>query len=81
MTTNELTCRELVELVTDYLEGTLVPSERTRFEDHLGMCSGCREYLDQMRLTIKTLGHLTEDHIAPKAREDLLSAFRSWKQG
>jgi anti-sigma factor RsiW len=75
----ELTCQELVELVTDYLEGTLPPVERARFEAHIAGCTGCRRYLAQMRQTIATLPRLTEESIQPEAREALLRTFRKWK--
>jgi anti-sigma factor RsiW len=77
--TNELSCKELVELVSDYLEGALPPPERTRFEAHLAGCRGCRAYLQQMRLTIRTLGTLTEEAIPDEAKRKLLDVFRSWK--
>jgi anti-sigma factor RsiW len=80
MTTNELTCQELVDLVTDYLEEELPDHERLRFEDHLAGCIGCRSYLEQMRLTVRTAGQLREDDLSPAARDDLLAAFRTWKQ-
>ncbi len=78
---HKLTCQELVELVTEYLEGTLPPEERLRFDEHLAACRHCRVYLNQMRRTIGTLGRLTEDSIAPAARERLLATFRNWKRG
>ena len=77
---DELTCKQLVELVTDYLEGALSPADRARFDAHLAGCRGCRAYLEQMRRTVRTLGELREDSIAPDARERLLRAFRGWKQ-
>ena len=77
----ELTCQELVELVTDYLEGTLPPAERARVDAHIAGCTGCRRYLAQMRLTIATLPRLTEETIQPEAREALLRTFRNWKAG
>jgi anti-sigma factor RsiW len=77
---NDLTCAELVELVTDYLEDALPPSERVRFDKHLGGCTGCRAYLDQMRATIRLVGHLTEDDVPAAAKASLLTAFRDWKQ-
>jgi len=81
MTTSiDLSCQELVELVTEYLEGTLSAQERTRFEDHLAICAGCRNYLDQMRRTIQMVGALTEEVIPDDAKERLLRAFRGWKQ-
>ena len=80
MTTNELTCQELVELVTSYIEGVMSAAERARFEQHLADCDGCRTYLDQMRQTIRALGTLTEEEIVPDARHELLDLFRDWKQ-
>jgi anti-sigma factor RsiW len=77
---NELTCRELVELVTAYLEGVLPQGERARFEAHLATCRGCRAYLEQMRQTIRLAGTLTEVTISPEAREELLELFRDWKR-
>jgi len=78
---SELNCKELVELITAYLEGTLPADERTRFDAHLPHCSGCRNYLQQMRLTIRTLGTLSEASIPPVARQRLLSVFCDWKAG
>lgn len=75
----ELTCRELVEIVTEYLEGTLPPGERERFDAHLLDCPGCTTYLEQMRETIRLTGRLREDGLAPSVRDDLLAAFRGWK--
>jgi anti-sigma factor RsiW len=77
---DELTCRELVELVTDYLEGALPDEERARFEAHLAECDGCAAYLAQMRDTLRIAGRLREESIAPEARESLLRAFRDWKE-
>ena len=74
-----LTCQELVELVTDYLEGALPTEDRTRFDAHIAGCTGCRRYLAQMRQTIVTLHHLTEETIQPDARDALLKIFRNWK--
>jgi anti-sigma factor RsiW len=80
MTTAELTCKELVEIVTDYLEDKLPRDERRRLEQHLARCDGCSNYLDQMRETIRLVGRLSEDSIPPPARERLLRAFRDWKE-
>jgi anti-sigma factor RsiW len=77
----ELTCQELVEIITDYLEGALPPSERERFEAHLRLCDGCDAYLAQMRTTIRIAGTLTENHVEPMAREQLLQLFRDWNRG
>ncbi len=79
--TGELTCPELVELVTAYLEGALAPADRERFERHLRGCAGCRTYLEQMRVTIQLTGTLTEAAISPPVQEELLELFRTWKQG
>jgi len=75
----ELTCQELVELVTDYLEGVLPAQMRRRFEHHIADCDGCTTYLDQIRRTIQLTGILTESQIEPKARDELLKIFRDWK--
>jgi len=75
-----LTCRELVELVTDYLEGSLPPTERARFESHLEGCDNCRRYLDQMRQTIHLMGCLSEESLEPQVKTDLLKIFRDWKK-
>ncbi len=78
-TADDLTCKELVELVTDYLEGALRGAARARFESHLEICEGCATYVEQMRQTIRVVGRLDEDSIDPAVRERLLDAFRSWK--
>jgi anti-sigma factor RsiW len=75
-----ITCQELVELVTEYLEDTLDADMRARFEQHLAACSGCHEYVEQMRLTIRATGQLSEDALPPAAAEALLDAFRDWKR-
>jgi predicted anti-sigma-YlaC factor YlaD len=79
MAVHELSCRELVELVTDYLEGRLSSPEQARFEAHLSGCSGCRNYLEQMRLTVQMASKLSEDQLAPESKEELLQLFRHWK--
>jgi len=76
----EMTCRELVELVTGYLEGKLPPAERRRFEEHLAGCPGCEIYLAQMRLTLRLLGRLGEESLTPYSKEVLLRAFRDWRK-
>ncbi len=80
MTGEPLTCKEFVELVTDYLEGAMPPDETRRFEEHLALCPGCHIYLDQMRQTIRVVGALPEESIPPAAQDELLSAFREWKK-
>jgi anti-sigma factor RsiW len=79
MSTPELTCVELVGIVTEYLEGTLPPAARARFEDHIAVCDGCSAYLDQIRQTIRLMGSLSQGTIPPDARDALLHAFRGWK--
>ena len=79
MSTAELTCQELVELVTDYVEGLLAPEDRERFETHLALCPGCATYVEQFRETIARTGALREDDLSPDARERLLAQFRDWK--
>ncbi len=76
---NDMSCKELVELVTDYLERALSPADQRRFEEHIGKCDWCKLYIDQIRLTIKAVGKLTEDSIEPHAKEELLAVFRTWK--
>lgn len=75
-----LACRELVEIITDYLEGALAPEDRERFEAHIAGCGGCTAYLEQMRQTIAAAGRLSEEDIPLSARAPLLEAFRTWKQ-
>jgi anti-sigma factor RsiW len=77
----DLSCRELVELVTEYLEGKLPLDERSRFEQHLDECAGCRTYLRQMRQVIETAGEIPETSIEPETRSSMLAAFRDWKRG
>jgi len=75
----EMPCQELVELVSDYLEGALSPVDRARFEAHIRECKGCTHYLEQMRLTIRLAGTLTAESMSQEARETLLRAFRDWR--
>ena len=78
-TYEELSCQELVELVTDYLEGRLPVGERTLFEQHLVYCDWCRVYLEQMRQTIRMAGNVNEESLSPRTREELVRLFRDWK--
>jgi anti-sigma factor RsiW len=75
-----MTCQELVELVTEYLDGALPPPERARFEQHLAACEGCRRHLAQVQETIRVAGSLPPERLPDGAREDLLAAFRGWKR-
>jgi anti-sigma factor RsiW len=74
----ELTCAELVELVTDYLEGALDREDAARFERHASCCPGCGTYLEQVRATVRLAGRLTPERLDPLARDRLLAAFRGW---
>ena len=71
-------CQEVVELITDYLEGQLDETTRTELEAHLPLCEGCDEYLRQMRTTIQALGHVPLDSLSDTAQADLLAAFRDF---
>jgi anti-sigma factor RsiW len=74
----DMACQELVELVTAYLEGYLATAERARFEEHLATCSGCRTYLEQMRMTLCALDRVPEPSISTEVREQLLRLYRAW---
>ena len=76
---NEMACKELVEEITAYLDGTLPDADRRRFDTHLANCPYCTEYLEQMRQTIARLGTLDETALSTDARERLLAAFRDWR--
>ena len=75
----EMTCQELVELVTNYFEGALPPRDRARFERHIAGCTYCTAYVEQMRITVRTLGRLPEESLEPELRDALLEHFRDWK--
>jgi anti-sigma factor RsiW len=74
----ELSCQELVELVTDYLEGALDDRHVRAFERHLAGCDGCTGYMEQLRVTIRLTGTLTLDDLTPEAESALVQAFRNW---
>ncbi len=80
MVVAELTCQELVELVTEYFEGTLSSIDVARFEEHLGDCEGCTTYLEQMKQTIWAIGRLSEQDVPSQARTQLLHIFHDWKK-
>jgi anti-sigma factor RsiW len=75
----EMSCWELVELVTDYLEGTLPDDDRVRLEAHLAECPYCEKYIAQMRQTVEALGALPAEPIDPAQQQELLRAFRGWR--
>jgi anti-sigma factor RsiW len=76
---DELVCRQVVELVSDYLEGALPRAGRRRFERHLRDCPNCTAYLEQLRITITTAGRLTPEDLSPEARDEFTALFRSWR--
>ena len=73
-----MSCRDLVELITEYLDDRLPPVDRDRFEAHLAECEACRTYLEQFRQTIRVLGRLPEESLSPEAQNTLLDVFRDW---
>jgi anti-sigma factor RsiW len=77
----KLTCRELVELVTDYLDGSLSRRDRVRFEEHIAACGNCTQYVEQFRETIRLTGTLRESDVPPEAEAALLEQFEAWKRG
>jgi anti-sigma factor RsiW len=74
-----MSCRELVELVTAYLENALSRSDRMRFEAHISGCDACTTYLEQMRTTIRLTGSLRVEDVSRDVEAALLQAFRDWK--
>jgi len=78
--TEALSCQELVELVTEYLEGALGERDLRAFEAHIAHCDGCTEYLEQIRATIRVVGSLTPNDLTQAAETALLKAFRDWKR-
>jgi anti-sigma factor RsiW len=76
-----ITCQELTEVLTDYLEGVMPLEDRARFEAHLAICDGCVTYVDQMRQVIATVHELRTDEVEATAPDDLLEAFRAWRRG
>jgi anti-sigma factor RsiW len=75
-TPRDVSCQELVELLTDYLEGVLTPDEVAAVERHLTLCKGCAAYLEQLRVTIDALGSVTIETLPDDAVRELLEAFR-----
>ena len=76
---DDLVCQQVVELVTDYLEGALSRKDRRRFEAHLRNCPNCTTYLNQMRETIRASGTLKPDDLSPEARIEFTEIFRKWR--
>jgi anti-sigma factor RsiW len=75
-----LTCREMVELVSSYIEGTLDRRDAKRFEEHLRPCDACSEYVQQLRTTVRITGSLNHTDLPAEMRERLLDAFRDWRE-
>lgn len=78
MSQTHLTCQDVVDLLTAYLEGGLAPAGRLRLELHLSYCDGCTAYLAQLRLALHVAGSLGQEDIPSEAEERLLGAFRAW---
>ena len=79
---NELSCQEMIEVVTDYLDDALPPGERQRYEHHLSYCRGCVTYTEQMRETIRQAGRVPrEGSLSPALRERIVAQFRTWRRG
>jgi anti-sigma factor RsiW len=78
VTAPALTCREVIALLTDYVEDALAAEERLRVEAHIATCDGCTTYLEQVRETIRLTGMLTEEQIPDEEKQRLLAAFRHW---
>jgi anti-sigma factor RsiW len=76
---DELVCEEMVELITDYLEGALSRSQRQRFEAHLAGCEHCTEYLEQMRATIRLSGRLRAEAMTPEMQREFAALYRRWR--
>ena len=73
-----LTCMDITELITNYLEGRLSLMDRIRFRMHIMMCRHCREYLNQMKITIRTVGKLPDEPIPADVHDDLMKCFKNW---
>ena len=79
-TMEPISCQEVVELVTDYLDGAMSPADVARFDHHLSLCEGCVFYVDQIRMTIAAVGRIGEEDVPPEVRDDLVAAFRDFKR-
>ena len=73
-------CRDVVELMTAYIEGALSPEDRRRFEEHLAKCDGCTTYLQQLRTTIRLGAKLVDEAMPPTLEAELVRAFRDWNR-
>ena len=76
----DMVCQQAVELVTDYLEGSLSRRDRRRFEAHLRACPNCTAYVEQIRMTIKLAGTIDTDELTPEAKQELGDLYRRWRE-
>jgi anti-sigma factor RsiW len=79
--TDDIACRELIELLTDYLDDALDPATRGAIEVHLAGCDGCTRALEQLQETIRIAGSLSPEHMEGPEREALRSVFVRWREG
>ena len=77
---DHVSCSEVVELVTDYLDRALSADDAALVEQHLNFCEGCLWYVDQIRTTIETVGRIEPEEVPPEIEHKLLTAFRDWKR-
>ena len=75
-----MSCQEVVDLVTEYLDDSLPADEASLFEQHVNFCEGCAWYLDEIRSTIAAVGRVTEEDLPEETRDKLLVAFRDWRR-
>jgi anti-sigma factor RsiW len=78
--THEISCKELVDLVTGYMDETITDEARAKFEQHLSECGYCSAYVQQMHMTVKLTNTLSEPEPSKPAPDELLNIFRQWKQ-
>jgi len=76
-----VTCREVVELMTAYLDGALSAADRARFDNHMQGCDGCRAYLAQLRTARMLMGRVASEPVPEQLKAELMNAFRTWKAG
>ena len=77
---HDISCRQAVALMTDYLDGALGPDDRALVEAHLAECENCAEHLRQIRITVAVTGRIREQDLDPAAREDLMDLYRRWRR-
>jgi anti-sigma factor RsiW len=80
VTYEDISCRQVVELITDYLEGELATDDRLIVERHLAECEGCAAYLEQMRETIRITGALRDEDVPSEVMDPLMEAFRNLRR-